>query len=398
MTLGFETPAQQAARYTRLYVKLLQLFPKNTGTLTVPYGSQPSGNGIHIYIDLSNIYIAFNETLESLFKHYFPQQSGHTHQPEEEKSPLKQHILTALQKHPYSRYVHLLDIAALNHILQRGRRVKTKSLCGSVPRSHKNEQGNDGKHRMFVAPSYHKDSKSVKKQVRSQLMSSVYETMLDEARNSGYSVTIMSRVAIEGNDKKAVTSPEEGSSVKSKHKELGVDEMLSFQILQTVLERDKVNSRNSSSSKDSKDSKDSLHSQYVVFPKLDGDNNKNTNTIVLVTGDGQPSGFTTFSKDSPLGHIALRAGVKISNASPSSSSDISVSQLGFYSVIEKALQLGWSVELYSFGHSLSYNWSKLAKTGSLDQARFRIIYLDEFVFELAKGGLARDLQEWLSDN
>lgn len=105
-------------------------------------------------------------------------------------------------------------------------------------------------------------------------MSSVYETMLDEARNSGYSVTIMSRVAIEGNDKKVVTSPEEGSSVKSKHKELGVDEMLSFQILQTVLERDKVNSRNSSSSKDSKDSKDSLHSQYVVFPKLDGDNNK----------------------------------------------------------------------------------------------------------------------------
>lgn len=74
-----------------------------------------------------------------------------------------------------------------------------------------------------------------------------------------------------------------------------------------------------------------------------------------------------------------------------------MSQLGFYSVIEKALQLGWSVELYSLA-TVSYNWSKLAKTGSLDQARFRIIYLDEFVFELAKGGLARDLQEWLSDN
>ncbi|CAN6606218.1 hypothetical protein TRVA0_003S01178 [Trichomonascus vanleenenianus] len=72
-------------------------------------------------------------------------------------------------------------------------------------------------------------------------------------------------------------------------------------------------------------------------------------TIVLATGDGQPS--------------------EIDPA------------VGFFQAIEQALQRGWKVELYSFGSSMSANWHTLYRRFP---KRFCFIYLDEFMLGMSQ--------------
>lgn len=190
---------------------------------------------------------------------------------------------------------------------------------------------------------------------RNTAQSYLYHSMFEQSRALGYEVAVMDRVAdrapssgggsgssggggFGGFGGSAAASPGGRSSDDSDFsspatmamamgapltmplKEHGVDEMLSFQILEFVLSR--------------------AH--------------KRPGTIVLTTGDGQPS---------------MLAGGSI----------------GFYRAVEKALANGWSVELYSFGLSLSQNWIRLRDSiaqSSSKMAKFRIIYLDEFVMDL----------------
>jgi hypothetical protein len=67
-------------------------------------------------------------------------------------------------------------------------------------------------------------------------------------------------------------------------------------------------------------------------------------TIVLATGDGQRSSLN--------------------------------SEVSFYMAVEKALNNGWTVELYSFGHQLSHHWTILKRNFP---TKFVYIYLDEFI-------------------
>lgn len=272
------------ARFVALYQLLLEIFPRDRDTLLVPRLPTPSSSldptdygskdDTYILIDLSNIYIGFTKAIYA-------------------RSP------NFNNRNP-STISMKMDLEALDLILQRGRSCIRKILCGSHPR-------------------------------KNPPMAYLYHSMFDQGRSLGYEVTIMDRVAHPSNSSSSNKHPHisdytnsstdsETTPVITPLKEHGVDEMLSFQILEFVLSR--------------------AH--------------KRPGTIVLTTGDGQPS---------------FLAGGSI----------------GFYRAVEKALANGWSVELYSFGSSLSQNWVRLRDSiaqSSLKSSKFRIIYLDEFVPDL----------------
>jgi hypothetical protein len=54
---------------------------------------------------------------------------------------------------------------------------------------------------------------------------------------------------------------------------------------------------------------------------------------------------------------------------------------GFLAYAQRALKMGWSVEVVSWKASLSSAWSTLLKDNTIG-SRFRIIELDQFVDEL----------------
>lgn len=375
-----EPPACQIDRYARLYVKLRQIFKKNIATLLVPNAVDLTAQrfddtttGIHIYIDLSNIYIGFNQCIEhqlksilSTYDNLFKNGAEY-----DDRYCLYNKIKQKLANRPNSGYIHGLDFAALNIILQKGRAVATKSLSGSIPEKYKSDPDPN----LFQAPSYQASGRS--KLSKQNAMASIYDHMFDEARKNGYSATIMKRVSS--------SHTENNNSTSEKFKEHGVDEILCIQILQTVLQK----------SLQSPKPKPTLLTDSPLSKSKNVPSTPSahipTGTIVLATGDGQPFSFSVLSKHSPSLTSLLSKDSDNDGDAPWPSSS-----LGFYSVIEKALSLGWNVELYSFGHSLSYNWSQLAKLPSLSQNRFRIVYLDEFVFELATNEMAADLYKLLN--
>lgn len=267
-------------RYMGLYQLLLDIFPRDRDTLLVPrlpapavasdpldYGSK---DDTYILIDLSNIYIGFSKAVFARYPSASP---------------------TGSARAPGSAALKM-DLEALDLVLQRGRSCLRKILCGSYPR-------------------------------RNERMANLYHAMFEQGRALGYEVSTMDRVPETGN------RTDEGNELDSADttgetgplKEHGVDEMLSFQILEFVLSR----------------------------------SHKRPGTIVLTTGDGQSS--------------------------------MLVGTIGFYRAVEKALANGWSVELYSFGTSLSQNWVRLRDSmaqlsSAAKTAKFRIIYLDEFIDDL----------------
>ncbi|VVT45573.1 uncharacterized protein SAPINGB_P000797 [Magnusiomyces paraingens] len=264
-----ESPATRIARYTNLYTKIIQIFPKDKSTLLVPKPkSAPSASNLHVFVDLSNVYIGLCKTIETYLDYYYAAPD----------------LAAAFAKKPSSKHIHPLDMEALDKVLLRGRAAAQKVVVGSTPTSASNP------------------------------MHAVYGKMFAHARKLHYDVTIMSRVE---------TYPESSHH----HKEHGVDELLSVRILQTVRQT------------------------------------QTPGTIVLATGDGQPPAFTN-------GGAAL----------------------GFLAAVEKALAEGWAVELYSFGASLSGNWRRLLRAPDLVLARFRIVYLDEFVLGLAAGPVVAALR------
>lgn len=283
----------KTARLTALHALLLEIFPRDRDSLQVPHrhlrrtgdsAVLPARPGdVHVFVDLSNIYIRFNTlTHEQLAR-----------------EPSVASSTTASAK---------MDMELLDLILGRGRRVRHKVLCGSAPKQRQQHRGGPG--------SFAGGSAS-----RSATVSAgdVYQAMFAEARALGYEVTIMERRAGSGNGGGGDT-PDDGAV-----KEHGVDEMLAFKILELVL------------------------------------STSPPSTIVLATGDGQPGAIT--------------------------------GSIGFFRAISKALAAGWTVELYSFGNSLSQNWVRLKETVAHEQrakteetaretkstrSRFKIIYLDEF--------------------
>lgn len=266
-------------RYMGLYQLLLEIFARDRDTLLVPrlpapavaadpldYGSK---DDTYILIDLSNIYIGFCKAIFARYPSASP--TGSARAPG--SSALK------------------MDLEALDLVLQRGRSCLRKILCGSYPS-------------------------------RNERMAKLYHAMFEQGRALGYEVSTMDRIPDTAN-----TASDEEKYVNSTDitagplKEHGVDEMLSFQILEVVLSR----------------------------------SHKRPGTIVLTTGDGQSS--------------------------------VLVGTIGFYRAVEKALANGWSVELYSFGTSLSQNWVRLRDSmaqlsTAAKTAKFRIIYLDEFIDHL----------------
>lgn len=73
---------------------------------------------------------------------------------------------------------------------------------------------------------------------------------------------------------------------------------------------------------------------------------KDVRTLVVVTGDGQPS-----QRDRGL---------------------------GFLLAAESAAKKGWTIEIYAFGHALSRNWTLFQKAFP---NQVRVYYLDEFFVE-----------------
>lgn len=248
-------------RYTDLYARIIQLFPKDKATLLVPKAPPHCAPTVHIFVDLSNVYISFCSALAAHLRYYRAADA--------------------------SRHVHDLDLAALACVLQRGRSAAHRVVVGSLPRSP-------------ASP-----------------MHRVYERMFAQARALGYDVTVMSRVQ---------ESDDPASSAIATYKEHGVDELLSFGILETLA---------------------SAPTRGI---------------LVLATGDGQPSAHTNGGS------------------------------IGFFRAVERALAAGWAVELYSFGRALSSNWRRLAQASTA----LRIVYLDEFVLDLAPGPAAAALKTHIS--
>lgn len=273
------------ARYMALYQLLLEIFPRDRDTLLVPRRATPSSSldpsdygskdDTYILIDLSNIYIGFNKALHAKYPPTAPDSGS-----------------TMRSSSSSGNTSFKMDLEALDMILQRGRSSIRKIMCGSYPRKNSSA-------------------------------AFLYQAMFEQGRSLGYEVSVMERAATaiaspSRSDESDIVTPNMSPS-SSAMKEHGVDEMLSFQILEFVLSR----------------------------------THKRPGTIVLTTGDGQP------------GTLA--------------------GSIGFYRAVEKALANGWSVELYSFGSSLSQNWVRLRDSiaqSSSRTAKFKIIYLDEFVLDL----------------
>lgn len=359
-------------RYAHLYVKLLQLFPKSRSGLLVPHPCFSSTSNIHILVDISNIYIGFCKTLESYFNYYFNETKE-----DSVKGPLATRIRNYLSKHPYAKHNHVLDMSALNLILQRGRSVSTKYLCGSIPNN--------------------KGSRQYK----------IYESMFDRAKNELFDVEIKDRVFQyqvniginnNNNNNKNERSNNNDNNNTNKVKEMGVDELLALKIHHivakdperfsvtttattsittvTTTSKDKgINqygncptSGRTNTTQDSSSSSSSSHSNSDNNISTNSTNSNNRNgkekpkiqkTIVLATGDGNPSAHHN---------------------------------LDFLTSIESALKSGYYVELFSFGESLNSRYKRLTM---LYGDKLRIVYLDEFVWELASNDLPQDLKQYL---
>lgn len=336
-------------RYAHLYVKLLQIFPKSRSSLLVPHPCFSSNSNIHILVDFSNIYIGFCKTLESYFDYYFKEKS----EDGDDEGPLATYIRDCLSKHSYAKHAHTLDVSALSLILQRGRSVSTKYLCGSTP-------SNKGK-----------TSRQYK----------IYESMFDKAKNENFEVDIKDRVfhyqISMGITKNESTKDDNNNN---RIKEMGVDELLALKI-HHIVAKDRSTTATSI---------DKGINQYGNCPTsgktnttTQGSNNNNnlesvttTNyymndgkehskmqkkTIILATGDGNPSAHQS---------------------------------LDFLTSIESALQSGYNVELFSFGESLNSRYKRLAM---LYGDNLRIVYLDEFVWELASNALPSVLKQYLDE-
>lgn len=220
---------------------------------------QTASNGIHVFLDMSNINISFHNVLRASFsinaKAYFV--------------PLPQ-----------------LNLQFLTEILVRGRKVMALNAgCSVLP------------HRQH--PPYIRDLQSL-----------------------GYRVDVRERKL--ASDSKRLRGMKVGSGDVSSSDELNtsrntmryieelVDETLQMRIAESVME-------------------------YF----------QNEGTLVLATGDAQPAKYSD----------------------------------GFFTYAERALRMGWHVEIISWNTSLSSRWKQLGFADTWG-SRFRIIELDDFLADL----------------
>ncbi|KAK2612221.1 hypothetical protein QQS21_001797 [Conoideocrella luteorostrata] len=237
---------------------LLQLIPLRAGDASIMAKDvQVALNGVHVFLDMSNINISFHRALRR--KYSIAENARFV--------PLPQ-----------------LNLNFLTEILVRGRRTLVLNVgCSVMPRRPE--------------PRY-----------------------VQELRELGYRVDIRERTQVSElrnwscKENREVSSSDELATARkiARYMEELVDETLQTRIAESVME---------------------------CFSK--------PGTLVIATGDAQPAKYSD----------------------------------GFFTYAERALKMGWHVEVVSWKISLSSHWQKLVRTQKWGE-RFRIIILDNYLEEL----------------
>lgn len=142
-----EILAKRHTRYIKLFSDLLRVFPNDKETLFIPIASESFSEDkrsqVHLFVDLSNIYIGFSDVAFSTHGTWFR-----------------------------NKKIPKLDVEALTLTMARGRWKGFKVVCGSYP------------HRSSSPKNY-----------------LVYKTMFTEFKQMSYDVSVMERVEMDGENK-----------------------------------------------------------------------------------------------------------------------------------------------------------------------------------------------------